>query len=136
MVFFLFFVNLAKGGSTSVVSVVGSFVQNSLVGPVLGVIIAFVASLWTRRVVGDDVQVTWLTFVFTYICFYLCEFTAFHTSGILGVICLGLFWSAFGKTKIRPESEHAVHTVWSFVQYSADTLIFLLVGIIVGTVVI
>lgn len=78
---------------------------------------------------------TWLTFVFTYLCFYLCEFSFLHTSGILGTICLGLFWSAFGKTKIRPESEHAVHTVWAFVQYSADTLIFLLVGIIVGTVI-
>jgi hypothetical protein len=89
--------------------------------------------LWTRKVIGDDTEVTWLTFVFAYICFYLAEFTFFHTSGILTVICLGLFWSAFGKTKIRPESEHAVHTVWCFVQYSADTLIFLLVGIIVGT---
>ena len=70
--------------------------------------------MWARRVVGDDVQVTWLTFIFTYLTFYLCEFQ-FHTSGILGVICLGLFWSAFGKTKIRPESAHAVHTVWSFI---------------------
>ena len=78
-------------------------------------------------------MVQWLTFVFTYLAFYLAEFSFFHTSGLLTVVCLGLFWSAFGKTKIRPESEHAVHSVWAFVQYSADTLIFLLVGIIVGT---
>lgn len=36
MVFFLFFANLAKGGSTSVAIVVTSFVQNSLVGPIVG----------------------------------------------------------------------------------------------------
>ena len=131
----MLFAGLAKGEGASVIGVAGSFVQKRIIGPCLGVVIAFVASLWTRRVVGDDVQVTWLTFVFTYMCFYICEFTFFQTSGILGVICLGLFWSAFGKTKIRPESEHAVHTVWSFVQYAADTLIFLLVGIIVGTVI-
>ena len=74
--------------------------------------------------------------MFCYLTFYLCEFTFFHTSGVLGVICLGLFWSAFGKTNIRPEIEHAVHTVWAFIQYSTDTLIFLLCGIIIGTIVI
>jgi chromate transport protein ChrA len=84
-------------------------------GPIVGIVIAFLVSLWTRRVVGDDVLVTWLTFVFTYLAFYFAEFTFLHTSGLLTVICLGLFWSAFGKTKIRPESEHAVHTVWAFV---------------------
>jgi NhaP-type Na+/H+ or K+/H+ antiporter len=96
----------------------------------------FLASLWTRRVLGDEVEVVWLTFIFTWITFYTCEFTFFNTSGILGVICLGLFWSALGKVNIRPEIEHAVHIVWSFVQYATDTLIFLLCGIIIGTIVI
>ena len=105
MVFFMFFANLAKGGEQGFVGVVGSFVQNSIVGPVMGFVIAFLVSLWTRKVVGDDIMVTWLTFVFTYLAFYFAEFTFFHTSGLLTVICLGLFWSAFGKTKIRPESE-------------------------------
>lgn len=102
----------------------------------MGVVIGFVGALWTRRIVGDDVEVSWLTFVFTYLTFYWAEFCFFHTSGLLAVVSLGLFWSAVGKTKIRPESEHAVHTVWSFVQYACDTTVFLLVGMIVGTEVI
>lgn len=142
MVFFLFFANLEKGGEVGVIPVVQSFVRNSLVGPLLGnydaftigIMYGFLASLWTRRVLGDEIEVVWLTFVFTWITFYTCEFTFFHTSGILGVICLGLFWSALGKVNIRPEIEHAVHIVWGFVQYATDTLIFLLCGILIGTV--
>lgn len=40
--------------------------------------------------------------------------------------------SAFGKSNIYPESEHAVHTVWSFAQYGCETLIFLLTGVLIG----
>ncbi|CAD8098564.1 unnamed protein product [Paramecium primaurelia] len=141
MVFFIFFNKLSKaaagiGGGVTFGGVLLNFFRNSIVGPVLGVIVGFFGALWARRIVGDDVEVGWLTFVFTYLTFYWAEFCFFKTSGLLAVVSLGLFWSAFGKTRIRSESEHAVHTVWSFVQYSCDTTVFLLVGMIVGTEVI
>ena len=115
MVFFLFFCNLSKGSGGGPAVVVGNLLNNVFVGPILGFVIAFLGSLWTRRIIGDDVEVTWLTFVFAYFSFYMAEFTFFHTSGILTVVSVGLFWSAFGKTKIRSESEHALHSVWAFV---------------------
>ena len=65
----------------------------------------------------------------------MAEFTFLHVSGILAIVVLGLFMSAFGKVNIYSESEHAggfflyifvdifiiiiylflVHTVWSFI---------------------
>ena len=84
------------------------------------------------KVIRDDTLSAMLTFLLAYISFYLAEFTFLKTSGILTVIAVGLFWSAFGKTKIYSESEHAVHTIWGFCQYIAETIIFLQVGIIVG----
>ncbi|CAD8090636.1 unnamed protein product [Paramecium primaurelia] len=141
MVFFIFFNKLSKaaagiGGGVTFGGVLLNFFRNSIVGPILGVVVGFFGALWARRIVGDDVEVGWLTFIFTYLTFYWAEFCFFKTSGLLAVVSLGLFWSAFGKTKIRSESEHAVHTVWSFVQYFCDTTVFLLVGMIVGTEVI
>ncbi|CAD8153221.1 unnamed protein product [Paramecium pentaurelia] len=141
MVFFIFFNKFSKaasgkGEAVTASQVVLNFVRNSLVGPALGLILGILAALWTKRILGDDIEVTWLTFVFTYLTFYWAEFCFFKTSGLLAVVGLGLFWSAFGKTRIRSSVEHSVHTVWGFVQYSCDTLIFLLVGIIVGTQVI
>jgi NhaP-type Na+/H+ or K+/H+ antiporter len=82
------------------------------------------------------VQTTCVTFIACFLSFYLAEFTSLHVSGILSLVVLGLYLSATGKTKIYPESEHALHVVWSFVQYVCETLIFLLTGVIIGVKVI
>lgn len=64
-------------------------------------------SLWLRRIIRDDVLTSTLTFMCCYLCFFFAEFTFVHVSGILSIVSLGLFMSAFGKTNIYPESEHA-----------------------------
>ncbi|CAD8069778.1 unnamed protein product [Paramecium sonneborni] len=137
MVFFNVFNNVSKASSGRGQAVNGgdiviSFLRTSLLGPFIGVILGFIVAIWTRRILGDDIEVTWLTFVFTYFTFYWAEFEFLKTSGLLAVVGLGLFWCAYGKTRIRVSIEHSVHAVWGFVQYSCDTLVFLLVGIIVG----
>ena len=40
--------------------------------------------------------------------------------------------SNIGKTRISAESEHAVHHVWGFIGYLAETVIFILTGLIMG----
>lgn len=59
------------------------------------------------RVVRDDILSATITIVACYLCFYIAEFTFIKVSGILSIVVLGLFMSAFGKAKIYPESEHA-----------------------------
>ncbi|CAD8109667.1 unnamed protein product [Paramecium sonneborni] len=137
MVFFNVFNNVSKASSGKGAAVGGgeivlTFLRTSFLGPIMGVILGLLVALWTRRILGDDIEVTWLTFVFTYFTFYWAEFEFFKTSGLLAVVGLGLFWCAYAKTRIRASVEHSVHAVWGFVQYSCDTLVFLLVGIIVG----
>jgi len=71
----------------------------------------------------------------------------FKISGIIALVTLGLFMSAFGKTRISSEADHAVHTFWFFhflklsftkvlfrkyIVFCAETVIFLLAGILVG----
>ena len=76
------------------------------------------------KVIRDDTMSSIMTFLMAYISFYIAEFTPIATSGILTVIAVGLFWSAYGKTRIYFSSEHAVHTTWSFMQWISETLIF------------
>lgn len=40
--------------------------------------------------------------------------------------------AAVGKIKIYPDSHHALHNVWSYIQYICETLIFILTGIVIG----
>ncbi len=87
--------------------VVTNFIRIAVGGPLLGLIAGLIGSLWLRRIIRDDVLTSTVTFVCCYICFYVAEFTFLHVSGILSICVLGLFMSAFGKTKIYSESEHA-----------------------------
>jgi NhaP-type Na+/H+ or K+/H+ antiporter len=64
--------------------------------------------------------------------FFLAESTELHVSGILALVALGLFMTKSGKTRISAESEHAVHHVWGYIGFMAETLIFILSGIIMG----
>jgi NhaP-type Na+/H+ or K+/H+ antiporter len=92
MVFFLFFRDLSVGKGSSPLPVFGHLVNNIFVGPLIGIIISFFGAFWTRRIVNDDVEVTWLTFVFAFVAFYIAEFSFFHTSGILTVVCKPTFF--------------------------------------------
>jgi len=65
-------------------------------------------------VIRDEVLTSVITFFTCYIVFYMAEFTFLGVSGILSIVVLGLFMSAYGKTSISTDSEHAVHTIWSF----------------------
>lgn len=68
----------------------------------------------------------------SYLLFFLAESTKLHVSGILAIVTLGLYMTNTGKTKISAESEHAVHNVWGFIGFIAETVIFIVSGIIIG----
>lgn len=73
------------------------------------------------------------TTIFTsYMMFFLAESTQLGVSGILALVAFGLYMTNSGKTKISAESEHAVHHVWGYIGFVAETLIFILSGIIMG----
>lgn len=132
MVFFMLFMDLAKGNASSVVGVLGNFIRVSLGGPLLGLVVGAIMSFWIKKTIRDSVLSINITFVGAYLCFYLAEFTDIKVSGILSIVTLGLYFSAVGKRRIYPESEHDLHSVWSYIQYSCETLIFVLTGIVVG----
>lgn len=48
------------------------------------------------------------------------------------MVALGLYMTRSGKTKISAESEHAVHHVWGYIGFIAETIIFILTGLIFG----
>ena len=76
-----------------------------------------------------------VTFVTAYLVFYVAEFVdlGIKMSGIMALVALGLFMAAFGKTRIDTESEHSVHVFWKYAVYMAETIIFMLCGVLVST---
>ena len=131
MVFFTLFLNIAKDQSSGVGEVVLNFIQLVGGGPLLGLVIGMLSSLWLKRITRDNILSITITFIACYILFFLAE-AQFHVSGILALVTLGLFMSAYGKTKIDTDAKEALHAVWSWVQYTCETLIFLLTGLLIG----
>ena len=67
-----------------------------------------------------------------YILFYTAEHHSVHVSGILALVAMGLYMTNRGRTRISTESEEAIHAIWSYIGFAAETLIFLLTGIVLG----
>jgi NhaP-type Na+/H+ or K+/H+ antiporter len=40
--------------------------------------------------------------------------------------------TAFGRTRISPEADHAVKEFWEYLVFASETIIFILAGIIVA----
>ena len=132
MVIFTLFLGLAKGESATAGSIIGSLCRSSLGGPVLGIAFGLGVSFWVKRIIRDSILSMAITFVGAYLCFYVAEFTILKVSGILTIVCFGLYMAAVGKRTIYPTSDYALHKVWSFIQFCCETLIFILTGIVVG----
>ncbi len=118
MVFFMLFMDLAKGNSSSAVGVLANFVRVSLGGPLLGIAVGTIMSYWLKNIIRDSVLSVNATFVGAFLCFWAAEFTDLKVSGILSIVTLGLYMSAVGKRKIYADSEHDLHSVWAYIQYS------------------
>lgn len=108
------------------------FIQLSGGGPIFGIIVGFIVSFLLGKIYNNYVLEVNTTIVACYIMFYLAEFTILHFSGILALVAFGLSMAYNGKYKISPESEHALHHVWGYIGFSAETVIFILSGVLIG----
>ncbi len=52
-------------------------------------------------------------------------------SGVVSLVSLALMFSSFGRTKISPEVTFLLYQFWELMAYMANTLIFLIVGIVI-----
>jgi len=111
---------------------IGKFFRLSFIGPILGLAFGMLIEAFLHRIHNNYVLEVNVTIVGTYLCWYIAENTAVHVSGILAIVALGVYMSHYGKTGISAESEHALHHVWGYVGFVAETLIFILAGLILG----
>lgn len=132
MVVFLVLLDMVKGIEQSVGEIILRFIRLSLGGPLLGIIGGTILQFVLKRIHNNFVLEVNSTILVAYLIFFLAEATPIHVSGILALVSLGLFMARSGRTMISAESEHAVHHVWGYIGYIAETLIFILTGLIFG----
>lgn len=132
MVVFLVFLDLVKGETMTGMDIIIKFCRLSIGGPILGVLGGMIVSFMLRGIHNNYVLEANTTIFGSYLIFFLAESTSLHVSGILAIVALGLYMTRSGKTRFSAESEHSVHHVWGYIGFVAETVIFILSGLIMG----
>ena len=105
----------------------------SVLATICGIIVGWAMKRWLKQIHNNPVLEGNLTVTVPYILYYFCE--KYEMSGILGLVGCGLYMTKEGKTKISHESEHAIHAVWSYIGFVAETLVFAITGLILGDII-
>ena len=118
-------------GGASDSSPVVDFLRVSFGGVIIGYVIGKIGLTWIRRVFNDMLVEITVIVALAYLTFFVCE-NVFGVSGVLGLLSLGLLFAGPGRTKISPEVQHFIHEFWEFAAFTANTLIFLIVGVVIA----
>ncbi|MEZ4938086.1 MAG: cation:proton antiporter [Crocinitomicaceae bacterium] len=107
------------------------FFRVSFGGAIVGGIIGWLIIRWVKKVFNDALVETSLIVAAAYMTFFIAEYF-FHVSGVLALVAYGLMMASYGKTRISPEVQHFLHEFWEFAAFVANTLIFLIVGVVIA----
>lgn len=110
--------------------VVGEFSFVVLLGLAIGVILGYMAIILISKVFNNALVEISLSVGVAYLVFFIAEYT-FHVSGVVALVSLALMFSSIGRTKISPEVSGFLHHFWEMMAHFANTLIFLLVGVLI-----
>jgi NhaP-type Na+/H+ or K+/H+ antiporter len=102
----------------------------TICAPLIGTACFLAMRLWSNKTM-DPIQETILTVAAAYLCYYLCE-SGLHISGVLAVLTLGLLYNGYGSSALSSEeAQHMCHNFWEIFVWVADTIIFVLAGILI-----
>jgi NhaP-type Na+/H+ or K+/H+ antiporter/CRP-like cAMP-binding protein len=118
-------------GVGSEASPIIEFLRVAIGGIAVGLIIGYIVIAWVKKVFNDALVEITVIVAAAYMTFYIAEHFL-HVSGVLGLVALGLLMASKGKTRISPEVGHFLHEFWELFAFIANTLIFLIVGVVIA----
>jgi CPA1 family monovalent cation:H+ antiporter len=117
---------VALSGKFNLPTSVGNFLQISIGGVVIGLILGWVISRMISQV--DDYLIeTTLTTVLAYGSYLLAE--QFHFSGVLAVVTAGLICANLGPQGMSPTTRIIISNFWEYIAFLINSIVFLLIGL-------
>ncbi|KAL2557784.1 Sodium/hydrogen exchanger 7 [Forsythia ovata] len=105
--------------------------QVSLGAVGIGLAFGMASVFWLGFIFNDTVIEITLTLAVSYVAYFTAQEGA-DVSGVLTVMTLGMFYSAVARTAFKGESQGSLHHFWEMVSYIANTLIFILSGVVIA----
>lgn len=104
-----------------------NFVMVSVFGVGVGLLIGYIMYIIHKKFVCDPIVEVTLSFLTPFASYLIAEH--FHFSGVLAVVCTGLYLSYRAGEIYSHESRIMTNTVWQVVAYILNGLIFILIGL-------
>ena len=134
VVFMIFYSAISSQiAGTNNPEIIGSaldFVKVAFGGVAIGAATGFLTLALFKTVFNDSLFEITAIIGSAYLTFFIAE--SFHLSGVIGLVTLGLIMAGRGKTRISPEVGHFLHDFWVLAAFIANTLIFIIVGVIIA----
>lgn len=103
--------------------------RTALVGPIFGWVVAKVAIRWLSLLFNDATTEVTITLCAAYLTYYIADHLL-ETSGVMALVVLGITLSR-ERTCISPEVQGFVHHFWEMLSYLANTVLFVILGIVI-----
>ncbi|XP_026662993.1 sodium/hydrogen exchanger 7 isoform X2 [Phoenix dactylifera] len=97
----------------------------------MGLAFGVASVLWLGFIFNDTVIEITLTLAVSYLAFFTAQDGA-DVSGVLTVMTLGMFYAAVARTAFKGDGQQSLHHFWEMVAYIANTLIFILSGVVIA----
>ncbi|VYS46087.1 unnamed protein product [Arabidopsis thaliana] len=130
VVFQLFF-KMVMGHNSDWGSIIKFLVQNSFGAVGIGLAFGIASVFWLKFIFNDTVVQITVTLSASYFAYYTAQEWA-GVSGILTVMILGMVFAAFARAAFKDDSHQSLHHFWEMVAYIANTLVFILSGVIIA----
>jgi len=98
----------------------------------IGFVFARLAIWLVERVAKEEVLQNCIMVAGAYITFMLAQST-FGVSGVIALVVFGHVFAQSCRPHLKPETNEWMGKFWGLMAYAANTLIFLIVGIIIAT---
>ncbi len=132
LVVFTILVKIAEGNtSENWGDYLVTFVKMSFGGALFGSAFALIVVQWLRMIFNDAMSEITITLAAAYLCFFIAEYF-FHISGVIAVVCMGLYFGHSGRTSVSPEVWDFLSEFWELLAYFGNTLIFVVAGTVIG----
>lgn len=132
LVLFTILVKIVEGDdSDGVADYFFTFVKMSIGGALFGTSFGFIVVNWIRVIFNDALAEITITLSAAYLCFFIAEYFL-HISGVISVVCLGLYFGNKGRIAISPEVAHFLEEFWEILAFCGNTLIFFVAGTVIG----
>ncbi|XP_038875390.1 sodium/hydrogen exchanger 7 isoform X2 [Benincasa hispida] len=131
IVVYQLFYQMVLGKSFNWGAIIKYLIQVSLGALGIGLAFGIASVLWLGFIFNDTVIEIALTLAVSYIAYFTAQEGA-DVSGVLTVMTLGMFYAAVARTAFKGDGQQSLHHFWEMVAYIANTLIFILSGVVIA----